>query len=208
MTKTVVHGKVKWIKSISKKEWIADMKKIIKKSMAVLAAVILMTGLAACDDMKLREAKPVTQGVLRVGMNLDIPSMCYLSEETSNPEGFEVEVAQKLADKLNLELEIVDTSEKNLLKSLDADLYDCVISAVGISDWNDTHYEHTTPYADISSVSDRTGITSKYTKIAVFTKKYNLMKDELEAKLQMMRNDGSLKELSEKYFEKDIIISE
>lgn len=207
MTKTVVHGKVKWIKSISKKEWIADMK-IVKKSMAVLAAVILMTGLAACDDMKLREAKPVTQGVLRVGMNLDIPSMCYLSEETSNPEGFEVEVAQKLADKLNLELEIVDTSEKNLLKSLDADLYDCVISAVGISDWNDTHYEHTTPYADISSVSDRTGITSKYTKIAVFTKKYNLMKDELEAKLQMMRNDGSLKELSEKYFEKDIIISE
>ncbi len=207
MTKTVVHGKVKWIKSISKKEWIADMK-IIKKSMAVLAAVILMTGLASCDDMKLREAKPVTQGVLRVGMNLDIPSMCYLSEETSNPEGFEVEVAQKLADKLNLELEIVDTSEKNLLKSLDADLYDCVISAVGISDWNDTHYEHTTPYADISSVSDRTGITSKYTKIAVFTKKYNLMKDELEAKLQMMRNDGSLKELSEKYFEKDIIISE
>nr|WP_317361812.1 transporter substrate-binding domain-containing protein [uncultured Blautia sp.] len=207
MTKTVVHGKVKWIKSISKKEWIADMK-IVKKSMAVLAAVILMTGLAACDDMKLREAKPVTQGVLRVGMNLDIPSMCYLSEETSNPEGFEVEVAQKLADKLNLELEIVDTSEKNLLKSLDADLYDCVISAVGISDWNDTHYEHTTPYADISSVSDRTGITSQYTKIAVFTKKYNLMKDELEAKLQMMRNDGSLKELSEKYFEKDIIISE
>ena len=207
MTKTVVHGKVKWTKSISKKEWIADMK-IIKKSMAVLAAVILMIGLAACDDMKLREAKPVTQGVLRVGMNLDIPSMCYLSEETSNPEGFEVEVAQKLADKLNLELEIVDTSEKNLLKSLDADLYDCVISAVGISDWNDTHYEHTTPYADISSVSDRTGITSKYTKIAVFTKKYNLMKDELEAKLQMMRNDGSLKELSEKYFEKDIIISE
>lgn len=207
MTKTVVHGKVKWIKSISKKEWIADMK-IIKKSMAVLAAVILMIGLAACDDMKLREAKPVTQGVLRVGMNLDIPSMCYLSEETSNPEGFEVEVAQKLADKLNLELEIVDTSEKNLLKSLDADLYDCVISAVGISDWNDTHYEHTTPYADISSVSDRTGITSKYTKIAVFTKKYNLMKDELEAKLQMMRNDGSLKELSDKYFEKDIIISE
>lgn len=207
MTKTVVHGKVKWIKSISKKEWIADMK-IIKKSMAVLAAVILMIGLAACDDMKLREAKPVTQGVLRVGMNLDIPSMCYLSEETSNPEGFEVEVAQKLADKLNLELEIVDTSEKNLLKSLDADLYDCVISAVGISDWNDTHYEHTTPYADISSVSDRTGITSKYTKIAVFTKKYNLMKDELEAKLQMMRNDGSLKELSGKYFEKDIIISE
>ena len=34
------------------------------------------------------------------------------------------------------------------------------------------------------------------------------MKDELETKLQMLRNDGSLKELSEKYFGKDITISE
>ena len=58
-------------------------------------------------------------------------------------------------------------------------MYDCVISAVGLADWNEAHYDHTTPYIDIASVKEETGITGEYTKIAVFTKKYNLMKDEV-----------------------------
>lgn len=174
----------------------------------MLVCMALLISLTACEQLELREAKPIEQGILKVGMNLQIPGMCYLSEETSKPEGFEVELAQMLADKMKLELEIVDTSEENLLKSLDGDLYDCVISAVGLADWNETHYDHTTAYAEIVSVKEQTGITGTDTKIAVFTKKYNLMKDELETKLQMLRNDGSLKELSEKYFGKDITISE
>ena len=179
----------------------------MKKGILMLVCMALLISLTACEHLELREAKPIEQGILKVGMNLQIPGMCYLSEETSKPEGFEVELAGKLADKLKLELEIVDTSEENLLKSLDGELYDCVISAVGLADWNEAHYDHTTPYIDIASVKEETGITGEYTQIAVFTKKYNLMKDELEAKLQMLRNDGSLKELSEKYFGKDITIS-
>lgn len=206
MTKTVVHGKVKRKKSLWERERIVDMRKM-KKGILMLVCMALLISLTACEHLELREAKPIEQGILKVGMNLQIPGMCYLSEETSKPEGFEVELAGKLADKLKLELEIVDTSEENLLKSLDGELYDCVISAVGLADWNEAHYDHTTPYIDIASVKEETGITGEYTKIAVFTKKYNLMKDELEAKLQMLRNDGSLKELSEKYFGKDITIS-
>ena len=206
MTKTVVHGKVKKEKSLWERERIVDMRKM-KKGILMLVCMALLISLTACEHLELREAKPIEQGILKVGMNLQIPGMCYLSEETSKPEGFEVELAGKLADKLKLELEIVDTSEENLLKSLDGELYDCVISAVGLADWNEAHYDHTTPYIDIASVKEETGITGEYTKIAVFTKKYNLMKDELEAKLQMLRNDGSLKELSEKYFGKDITIS-
>ena len=206
MTKTVVHGKVKREKSLWERERIVDMRKM-KKGILMLVCMALLISLTACEHLELREAKPIEQGILKVGMNLQIPGMCYLSEETSKPEGFEVELAGKLADKLKLELEIVDTSEENLLKSLDGELYDCVISAVGLADWNEAHYDHTTPYIDIASVKEETGITGEYTQIAVFTKKYNLMKDELEAKLQMLRNDGSLKELSEKYFGKDITIS-
>lgn len=206
MTKTVVHGKVKRKKSLWERERIIEMRKK-KKGILMLVCMALLISLTACEHLELREAKPIEQGSLKVGMNLQIPGMCYLSEETSKPEGFEVELAEKLADKLKLELEIVDTSEENLLKSLDGELYDCVISAVGLADWNEAHYDHTTPYIDIASVKEETGITGEYTKIAVFTKKYNLMKDELEAKLQMLRNDGSLKELSEKYFGKDITIS-
>lgn len=207
MTKTVVHGKVKRKKSLWERERMLAMRKK-KKGILMLVCMALLISLTACEQLELREAKPIEQGILKVGMNLQIPGMCYLSEETSKPEGFEVELAQMLADKMKLELEIVDTSEENLLKSLDGDLYDCVISAVGLADWNETHYDHTAEYADIASVKEQTGITGTDTKIAVFTKKYNLMKDELETKLQMLRNDGSLKELSEKYFGKDITISE
>lgn len=207
MTKIVAHGKVKRKKSLWERERMVEMRKK-KKGIFMLVCMALLISLTACGQLELREAKPIEQGILKVGMNLQIPSMCYLSEETSKPEGFEVELAQMLADKMKLELEIVDTSEENLLKSLDGDLYDCVISAVALADWNETHYDHTTAYADLASVKEQTGITGEDTKIAVFTKKYNLMKDELETKLQMLRNDGSLKELSEKYFGKDITISE
>ena len=72
---------------------------------------------------------------------------------------------------MGLELEIVDTSEENLLKSLDADLYDCVISGVGLSQWNETHYSHTMPYADISSVQERQDGIVKYTELSIFYQK-------------------------------------
>ena len=44
--------------------------------------------------------------VLRVGMHLDIDKMCYLSPEDNQPEGFEVELAGLLAEKMGMELEI------------------------------------------------------------------------------------------------------
>ena len=111
MTKTVVHGKVKKEKSLWERERIVDMRKM-KKGILMLVCMALLISLTACEHLELREAKPIEQGILKVGMNLQIPGMCYLSEETSKPEGFEVELAGKLADKLKLELEIVDTSEE------------------------------------------------------------------------------------------------
>ena len=112
------------------------MKRNIKKVICILCSMtVLLTGLSGCKVEK-EKARPIENGTLKVGMNLQIDKMCYVSSESSMPEGFEVEIAQKIADKLELNLEIVDTSEKNLLKSLDAELYDCVISAVGLADWN------------------------------------------------------------------------
>lgn len=167
-------------------------------------AVILLC-FSGCSIGK-SEARPIENGTLKVGMNLQLDKMCYVSPESSMPEGFEVEVAQKVAEKLELKLEIVDTSEDNLLKSLDADLYDCVISAVGLADWNESHYSHSDAYADISGIEDVVGVNTDNTKIAVFTKKNNPMADEINKKLIELRKDGSLSEISKKYFEKDIII--
>ena len=182
-------------------------KNIWKKGTVIgLLCVLFVQMLAGCQ-LPGSEAEPVEKGMLKVGRHLEIPSMCYLSEDTNKLEGFDVELAGKLAEKMGLELEIVDTSEENLLKSLDADLYDCVISSVGLSDWNEAHYSHTSPYADISSVKEKTGQDTEYTELAVFTKKGNPMTKKLEENLQKLKKDGTLKELSQKYFEKDITVA-
>ena len=93
---------------------------------------------------------------------------------------------------------------ENLLKSLDADLYDCVISAVGTAQWNKTHYSYTRSYADIASVKDQIEGESQYTELAVFTKKGSSLRENLDAELEKLLKNGKVKEISEKYFQQDI----
>lgn len=182
------------------------MRKNVKKIISILCCMtVLLTGLSGCSLGK-EKARPIESGTLKVGMNLQIDKMCYVPSQSSMPEGFEVEVAQKIAEKMELKLEIVDTSEENLLKSLNAELYDCVISAVGLADWNKSHYSYTDAYADIAEVKDVIGKNTEDTKIAVFTKKGNPMAKEINKKLVELRKDGSIGEISKKYFEKDISI--
>lgn len=173
-----------------------------------LCMALFLVALTGCLNQEKKEAEPLERGVLKVGMNLSIPSICYLSQETSQPEGFEVEVARALAEEMGLKLEIIDTSEANLLKSLDGNVYDCVISGVGISEWNDIHYSHTGAYADISRVSEQTGWAPEFTDVAVFTRKNNQMVQKLDEKLEKLKRNGTLSDISEKCFERDIIIEE
>ena len=166
----------------------------------ICIGILAMTG---CSMERGRET--LETDVLRVGMHLDIDKMCYLSQEDNQPEGFEVELAGLLADKMGMELEIVDTTEENLLKSLDGEVYDCVLSSVGLSQWNTIHYGHTQPYLDLSSIEKGSG-DEEDTRIAAFTKKGNSLADTLEEYLEELKEDGSLSQLSTKYFGEDLTI--
>ena len=181
------------------------MKKHIRKKAAVsiLCTAVLMGFGCGLSDAS-GEPKTLERGTLKVGMDLNIKPMCYLSEDTDQPAGFDVELAQAVAEEMDLELEIIDTSEENLLKSLDADLYDCVISAVGTAQWNKTHYSYTRSYADIASVKDQIEGESQYTELAVFTKKSSSLRENLDAELEKLLKNGKVKEISEKYFQQDI----
>ena len=57
------------------------------------------------------------------------------------------------------------------MKSLDAELYDCVISAVGLADWNKSHYSYTDAYADIAEVKDVIGKNTEDTKLRFLRKR-------------------------------------
>lgn len=181
------------------------MKKNIRKKACICLGLfcLCLSGLTSCS-LKDSDNQTLERGVLKVGMDLDIEPLCYLSEETSKPEGFDVELAQALAEGMDLELEIVDTSQENLLKSLDGDLYDCVISGVGLSEWNEIHYSHTEVYAEAEAVKDQISMELTDTSLAVFTKKGSSLRDKLNQELEQLKKDGTLTEISQKYFGEDI----
>lgn len=175
-----------------------------RKGRSACLLLLICIGILAMTGCSMEMGRETLEtDVLRVGMHLDIDKMCYLSQEDNQPEGFEVELAGLLADKMGMELEIVDTTEENLLKSLDGEVYDCVLSSVGLSQWNTIHYGHTQPYLDLSSIEKGSG-DEEDTRIAAFTKKGNSLADTLEENLEELKEDGTLSQLSSKYFGEDI----
>ena len=177
-----------------------------RKGRSACLLLLICIGILAMTGCSMEMGRETLEtDVLRVGMHLDIDKMCYLSQEDNQPEGFEVELAGLLADKMGMELEIVDTTEENLLKSLDGEVYDCVLSSVGLSQWNTIHYGHTQPYLDLSSIEKGSG-DEEDTWIAAFTKKGNSLADTLEENLEELKEDGTLSQLSSKYFGEDLTI--
>ena len=175
-----------------------------------MAAVLLTGSLTACsmgNRCKDGEVRTLEKGVLKVGMHLSDTPVAHLNQETGRPAGFAPALAADVAESLGLSLVIVDTTEKNLLNSLDAKLYDCVIDTVGISQWNQKAYEVTAPYADISYILEQTDGHEEYPEIGIFGRKHNCLISVIEEDvLQPMIQDGSLSQLSEEYLGKDVII--
>ncbi len=91
-------------------------------------------------------ALTLEDGVLQVGMEVGYPPMEYLDEDGTTLIGFDVEVAQAVADELGLEFKPVDTAWDGIFASLDSDRYDCIISAVSINDDRKAAYNLTEPY--------------------------------------------------------------
>ncbi|MGN0400541.1 MAG: transporter substrate-binding domain-containing protein [Blautia sp.] len=185
-------------------------KKIKCFAIALLAAGVLLTGCGTNGAMATEgKMETIEKGVLKAGMNLDNPPMGYVDEESARPAGFQAEVAEKIAEKLGLKLEIIETTEGNLLKSLDADLYDCVISMVGIDEWNSEKYAATEVYCDVSGLQDVLEEIPDSTEIAVFGKKGSKLIPVIETQaLEPLKKEGTLSEISQRLLGKDIIVSE
>ncbi|MDR1061380.1 MAG: ABC transporter substrate-binding protein [Clostridiales bacterium] len=88
----------------------------------------------------------ITEGVLKVGMEIGYPPMEYLEEDGVTPTGFDVEVAGALAASLKLDVELIDTAWDGIFSSLDSNRYDIIISSVSINDDRQAAYNLTKPY--------------------------------------------------------------
>lgn len=78
--------------------------------------------------------------------------MEYFDTDGATPIGFDVEVANALADYLGLELELVDTSWDGIFAGVDTGKYDCIISCVSITDERKEQFNLTKPYVSNHTV--------------------------------------------------------
>lgn len=119
----------------------------------------------AADAGESASDEPLTlkDGVLQVGVEIGYPPMEYFDTDGTTPVGYDIDVANALGEKLGMEVEFVDTAWDGIFSSLDTDKYDCIISAVSITDEREEAYNLTKPYVANKLVlvtSKDSGITS------------------------------------------------
>ena len=100
-------------------------------------------------------------GVLRVGMECAYPPFNWTQDEATTPDGskavqiygseyytygYDVAVAQKLADELGMELEIHKVEWSSIGISMEAGDYDCIIAGMGRTAEREMSYSFTEPY--------------------------------------------------------------
>ena len=68
-------------------------------------------------------------------------------DEDDNLVGYDVEVAQNIAEKLGVEVQFVEGAWDGLLAGLDAGRYDIMVNGVGVTEERAEKYNFSTPYA-------------------------------------------------------------
>jgi len=144
--------------------------------LSVILALSLLP-LSGCAGKK-------TEGQLRVGMECDYApfnwtqtnnkngAVAISNDSTGYAGGYDVQIAKKIADALNMELVIVKTEWTGLIPALDAGVIDLVIAGMSptderkeVIDFSDYYYESDLvvvvkkdgPYAGAKSIADFSG---------------------------------------------------
>ena len=103
----------------------------MKKLVALLMCVLLVFGLVACGN-DAKETEGAKKEVLTVGISPDYPPYEFYDAATGDVVGSDVELAKYIAEKLDMELEIVEMGFDGLLGSLSEGKFDLVISGMSI----------------------------------------------------------------------------
>ena len=130
--------------------------------LAVLLAALCLTGVV-CAESQDALAALKAKGTLVVACEGTYSPWNY-EDENGVLTGYDIEVAQAIADKLGLTLEPVTDLWDGLFAGLDSGRFDLVVASVEITEERSKKYDFSTPYAYTSTVvitkSDNDSITS------------------------------------------------
>ena len=134
------------------------------KKLAALALTGIMTlsALTACSSSKTKSSDTASdKKVLKVGMECAYAPFNWTQDSDTTPDGskavkiydsdyyaygYDVAVAQKLADQMGMELEIHKVEWSSIGISLDAGDYDAIIAGMGKTAEREASYSFTEPY--------------------------------------------------------------
>ncbi|MCR4436773.1 MAG: transporter substrate-binding domain-containing protein [Clostridiales bacterium] len=88
---------------------------------------------------------PSDKKVLRIGVDDTYPPMEF-KDESNKIVGFDVDLAQEIGKKLNMQVEFVPTAWDGIFTSLNTDKFDCIISSVSINEDRLKNFAITKPY--------------------------------------------------------------
>jgi cystine transport system substrate-binding protein len=109
-------------------------------TVALLNAAVLASAHAGENLAAIKSA-----GVLKVGTEGTYAPFTY-HNDSGKLVGFDVEIAEAIAAKLNVKAEFVEGKWDGLIAGLDAKRYDTVINEVGITDARKQKYDFSEPY--------------------------------------------------------------
>ena len=114
------------------------------KVILILAAIIMV--FSACSVQEdAGEPTTVKKDVLKVGMDLQYPPF-ETFDENNEASGISVDVAQGLADKLGLELEVVNMDFSTLIPALETGEIDIAIASMSITEERELKVDFSKPY--------------------------------------------------------------
>ncbi|MBQ4046661.1 MAG: amino acid ABC transporter substrate-binding protein [Lachnospiraceae bacterium] len=114
------------------------MKKLLSLITACLLAVSMLAACGSSSSSDTTNAASesgessltLKDGTLMVGVEIGYPPMEYFDEDGATPIGFDIELAQALADDMGLKLEVVDTAWDGIFAGVETDKYDVILSSV------------------------------------------------------------------------------
>ena len=88
---------------------------------------------------------PTSQGKLTVGVDDSYPPMEF-QDETGNRIGFDIDLANEIGKRLNMQVDFVSTSWGAIFTALEAKKFDCIISSLSITEKRKQSILFTQPY--------------------------------------------------------------
>ncbi len=157
-----------------------------RRIIALTLALFMLVGLCAC--------KSGSNGTeLKIGTDDTYPPMEYVGEDAKTI-GFDIDVGNAIAEEMGMKAKFESTAWAGIFSALDSNKYDCVISAVSITDERKEAYEMsdayvenyvvlvTTPGSGIKSPEDMTG---KKAAVQIDTTAHFLVDDLVADGLQL-----------------------